>query len=259
MTFLHPMLAIAGLAAVAVPVIIHLLFRQRRRPVVWAAMRFLLEAYQKQRKKLRVQQWLLLACRCLVIALLALAVGRPALQRAGVLGGVGGRDVYVIIDDSLSSALRDGPSGETSLQRHARQASGLLRALGPGDRAGLVTLSRPASGVVVPASGDPAAVRRLIEELTPTDAAADLPAAVELLAARLKAERADTARPTVVAVFSDFTEGSADLARPLPPGLTDLPNVSVVASRPLETSPGNVQVSGLEPLRSVILTGRADA
>ena len=43
MSFLHPILAGAGLAAVAIPILIHLLMRRRRRPIDFGAMRFLLE------------------------------------------------------------------------------------------------------------------------------------------------------------------------------------------------------------------------
>jgi hypothetical protein len=42
-TFLHPILAAAAIGAISIPILTHILMR-RRRPVMWAAMRFLLEA-----------------------------------------------------------------------------------------------------------------------------------------------------------------------------------------------------------------------
>ena len=69
MTFVTGGLALAGLAATAIPIIIFLLWRQRRTPVPWAAMRFLLEAFRKHRRRLQVEQLLLLAVRCLIVAL----------------------------------------------------------------------------------------------------------------------------------------------------------------------------------------------
>ena len=72
--FTVPALAAIGAAAIAIPVIIHLMSRFRRRPEPWGAMRFLLEAYKKQRKRLQLERLLLLLVRCLVVLLAGLAL-----------------------------------------------------------------------------------------------------------------------------------------------------------------------------------------
>ncbi len=259
MSFLHPALAIAGIAAIAIPIAIHLLFRQRRRPIPWAAMRFLLEAYRRKRKRLKVQQWLLLATRCLILILLGLALGRPLLDAAGLITP-GGRDVYLLVDNSLASSLRVA-DGETALERHAAAARELLQGLGSGDRVGLITLGSPAAPVVLPPSSDAAAVNRLIDELTPTDGPADLAGALETLASELDAQRdaAEDARPAVVALLSDLREGSADISRALPSALAGREDVRVLAMPPTTEAVGNVQVTGVEPLRTVVLTGAGRA
>ena len=65
LVLLHP--AMAGFAALlAVPLVIHLLNRRRYRTVPWAAMEFLLTAYKKRRKKLQVENLLLLLLRCAI-------------------------------------------------------------------------------------------------------------------------------------------------------------------------------------------------
>ena len=85
MSFLNPTLLALGLSCIAIPIAIHILMRRRRKPVPWAAMRFLLEAYRQQRRRTRFEQLLLLAARCLLVAALAVALGRPALTAAGFL------------------------------------------------------------------------------------------------------------------------------------------------------------------------------
>ena len=50
-SFVAPALAAAGAAAIAIPILIHLLSRRRRIPVLWGAMRFLLEAYRRHRRR----------------------------------------------------------------------------------------------------------------------------------------------------------------------------------------------------------------
>src|SRR5437870_9512159 len=73
--FLSPLTALVTVVgAASIPVIIHLLNRKRFRVVPWAAMRFLLAAQKRTVRKLRVEQWLLLAIRTLLILLLILAM-----------------------------------------------------------------------------------------------------------------------------------------------------------------------------------------
>src|SRR6516164_9220530 len=64
----------AGAAAVAIPIIIHLLNRKRFRVVTWAAMRFLLAAQRKNARRMRLEQLILLAIRVMVVLLLVLAM-----------------------------------------------------------------------------------------------------------------------------------------------------------------------------------------
>ena len=69
-----------GLIAVAVPVVIHLLNRKSGKTVEWGAWRFLLNSMMQRRRKVLLEEMLLMACRCLVVALLALALARPFIQ-----------------------------------------------------------------------------------------------------------------------------------------------------------------------------------
>lgn len=262
MTFVHTSLAVAGFAAVAIPIIIHLLFRQRRRPVPWAAMRFLLEALRKQRKRLRLETLILLAVRCLLLACLAAAIARPILAGTGLFGSVAGRDVYVLMDNSIASAVRGGADGgDTALGWQIKRAKLLIDSLGVNDRVGLFTLGGPAAPVVVPASPDARAVSGLLDGLASTDSACDLGGALDRLGATLRSERATVSsgvvRPVTVYVFSGFGSGSADLSRPLPGSLQGLEGVSIVASRPLDWQSADVQIAALEPLRSVVMASRA--
>src|SRR5260370_16917089 len=73
--FLSPLAAVlTAVGAASIPIIIHLLNRKRYRVVPWAAMRFLLAAQKRTVRKLRIEQWLLLAIRTLLILLLILAM-----------------------------------------------------------------------------------------------------------------------------------------------------------------------------------------
>src|SRR5258707_2425428 len=79
----------AGAAAVSIPIIIHLLNKRKFKIVDWAAMDFLLDADKKNRRRIRLENLLLLLLRCLAILLLALMFGRlflPTSMTAGIVG-----------------------------------------------------------------------------------------------------------------------------------------------------------------------------
>src|SRR5262245_45615751 len=75
-SLIHVGFLAAGLA-VALPIIIHLLFRQKTRTVPIGSVRFLHQVIREHRRRRRVRQWLLLALRMLALLLLALLFARP--------------------------------------------------------------------------------------------------------------------------------------------------------------------------------------
>jgi hypothetical protein len=107
--FVHPAL-LAGAALASVPLIIHLLNRQRYKPMPWAAMRFVLAAYRRTRRRARLENLLLLLLRMAVIALLALAISRPFTGSRSPLAGLAEsrRDVVLVLDASASTGYRAG-------------------------------------------------------------------------------------------------------------------------------------------------------
>ena len=76
MQFLNPLLAF-GLLAVAIPIIIHFLTRQTGRTVDWGAIQFLQDSLVIRNRRIRLEEALLMAARCLLLALLAAALARP--------------------------------------------------------------------------------------------------------------------------------------------------------------------------------------
>jgi hypothetical protein len=74
--FLNPWAMLAGVLCISVPIIIHLINRLRYRRVRWAAMEFLLKAQKRMKRKLILQQLLLLFLRILLMLLLGLLLGR---------------------------------------------------------------------------------------------------------------------------------------------------------------------------------------
>ena len=80
MTFLLPALAWFGLAAAAIPIIIHLLNRRRFTRVDWAPMKYLKLTIQSNKRRLQIEQLILLAMR--VLAMLLLFARQPRAESA---------------------------------------------------------------------------------------------------------------------------------------------------------------------------------
>ena len=78
MTFLNWAM-LAGLVAVSIPIIIHLLNRRKAELIDWGAMRFLLDSLAARNRRVRIEELLLMILRCMAIALLVLALARPFL------------------------------------------------------------------------------------------------------------------------------------------------------------------------------------
>ncbi len=78
MTFLNPAILI-GLVAVSIPIIIHLLHRRNAKMVDWAAMRFLRDSLAARNRRILLEEMLLMALRCVAVALLVMAAARPFL------------------------------------------------------------------------------------------------------------------------------------------------------------------------------------
>ncbi|MBL1218890.1 MAG: VWA domain-containing protein [Planctomycetes bacterium] len=266
MTFLHGTIAMAGLIGVLAPIIIHLLFRKRRRPVPWAAMKFLLAAYQRMKRRTRLEQWLLLLARCCIVLLLGAALARPLLQSTPIASSMleGGRIVYLLLDNGVASGNRGsltvGPD-HTALQNHIANAQNIIASLGPGDRVSVIRMARPASFLIDPPAIDHRAVSSRLETISPSDAATDVPGALELLSARLEEDARTDRRPAVVMLLSEWLAGSAQTNRPLQTlsqlDLSD--HVTFLATAPNTAVSQNTQITALRPTRRVFTRGLGES
>jgi hypothetical protein len=76
MTFVYPLL-LGGLLLVGIPVLLHLIMRQKPKRLPFPAMRFLLQRHRTNQRRLKLRHLLLLALRMLLLAAICLALARP--------------------------------------------------------------------------------------------------------------------------------------------------------------------------------------
>lgn len=274
MAFLNPTLAFAALACIAAPIIIHLLFRRKRTPMEWGAMKFVLEAFKRHRKRLRLEQILLLLARTLAVLFLALAVGRPMLAGSRPADSRRARDLTIVIDNSLASQARTGGAegARSELEIAKGRAAQLLDELdaGRGDRATIVTLAAPAERLLSAPSGDLAGVRRVLDQVESGDSGADFAGASALAREAAPSETAEGSRESTIALLSSLRAGSVDLSRENesaraggesmsgPVGTVAENQPTVLAMLPATENIENVAIVGVEPLRSMMIRAGQD-
>jgi uncharacterized membrane protein len=176
MTFLNFVL-LGGLAAASIPLIIHLLNRNRFRVVKWGAMHLLETAFQMQRKRIQLEQLLLLLLRCAIPAVLALCLARPVITGMQALMGGAKTSTVILLDNSYSMDF-GGRAGGNYTQ--ARQAAARIVEASP--RGSDVAVLLMAGGLQPLANGPTFDLGRLSKELAGLEGGygkADVAAAVE--------------------------------------------------------------------------------
>ncbi|HYF34228.1 MAG TPA: BatA domain-containing protein [Prosthecobacter sp.] len=134
MTFLNAIL-LAGAAAFLIPLIIHLLNKRRVVTVRWGAMHLLHEVIRQRKRKLKIEQWLLLAVRIAIPIVLALCLARPVVTALRSLG-LGKTSLVMLLDDSFS--MRAPAPGGSPAERARQDVAQILESQPKGSDAQVI-------------------------------------------------------------------------------------------------------------------------
>ena len=194
--------ALAGLIAVAIPILAHLLRRQKLPRQTLPTIAFLHRIHATRAARLRVVDMLLLITRALLVAALVLVAAAPyRVVRSSLLDRQ--HALAIVLDDSLSMAAIH--EGKTLIEQAANLSAEQVRKLPEGSEVSVV-LSGKSPRVWVRRRSDLEMLDAVFEQIdrrsTRADALCDaVRTAVELL---LESELADRR----LLIFSDFTEGA---------------------------------------------------
>lgn len=219
--------ALLGLAAAAIPVLLHLFARREPPTVLFPATRYLAETARAHHRRLTLQHWLLLLVRTLLIAALALAAAGPTLP-GGSAATHAPSAIAVVLDNSLSSATT--AAGTPMIARLKDAARTIFRAAHADDALWLITAD------ALPRRGSAAELSGIVDGITPSPARLDLGAAIGIGREAMAAEPI----PSSVVIVSDL-QASA-LAEATGRG-------AVVVVRPDGPSVGNLGLAALDPGR----------
>ncbi|MBB3208951.1 hypothetical protein FHS27_004785 [Rhodopirellula rubra] len=193
MTFVNAVMAL-GAVAFVVPLAIHLLFRSRYRTMDWGAMFLLQDVVRANRRRMQWHQWILLALRCAIPILLALAMARPLISSVQSMAGKQPVSLVLMIDDSRSMSAG---------ARSTRAIEGVLDLLDSMSR-GDEVIVMPTSQLSAPVSiGSVIDAKSLVKELRFDASAMDLTATLQSAVAACRRATNPYCR---IVVVSDFQE-----------------------------------------------------
>ena len=239
MNFLAP-LFLAGLAALAVPIFVHLINRERKEITEFPSLMFLQRIPYRSVRRQKIRDWLLFAMRCLALILLIAAFARPFLARrfaqaGGALDST--REVVVLLDRSYSMGYGDRWARAQDAARSA------IAGIGANDRLTLVAFAETPTALNQP-SADQGSLRAALDAVKPSSRTTKYAPALKLATKIL--EESELARREVV-LITDFQkvgwDGHEEVV--LPPG-TQLTNVDLS-----EPSSSNVAVTTVELHRAM--------
>ncbi|MCX8036518.1 MAG: BatA domain-containing protein [Candidatus Sumerlaeia bacterium] len=235
--FANPWMLLA-LAAVALPLVIHLISRQRARKLPISTLRFLLQTDRRTARKHKLVDLLVLLLRTCLVAFLALALAKPYIQphrKAGDLAP--GQTAWaLVLDDSYSTGLVS--ESLTSFDRAIAAAGELLKTIPEGDEIMLLlTSGRKIEGLAAATYRSAAAVEALrrIEGPSATDATA-----VSAIESGLKFLEAAQTPNRALVLISDFQEsalrGAMALLNERAPTRKDTAMYWLDVGRPMESN-----------------------
>lgn len=244
MGFLNPLLAL-GMLGVSIPVLVHLLNRYREKRIPWAAMDLLRQAVRVRAWQVRVEDWLLLALRCLAVLLVTAALARPVLSPPGgrILGGEPTAGAVIAIDASFS--MSHTPGGASRFERAIERAKLVAQSLRSGDPVTLVLMGRQPRVLLRNAAYEPARFETALSEAAVSSESLNVEANLDKMKELLPELKA--AQRELYLITDGQTTTWGQLSEQARGALADLGKLAVVRILPIEaTSADNVGITRLE-------------
>lgn len=248
MDFVNPAL-LWGASLAAVPIILHLLLRQKPRSLEFPALRLVARRREANRRKLRWRHWLLLLLRVAALCLLALALARPSISSSGAIANQEAPVAAVLVFDT-SPRMQYRHQNQTRLEAAQDIARWLLSQLPAESQIGVIESSLGSAVFQVDLAAAVARVDRLKTTWAPQSFTAEIEAACELLS------KSELARKELY-LFTDLAreQFSGEASARLGELLAKVPDAGIYVVDVGIEKPTNLALGELKPSHQVITRG----
>ncbi len=165
MNFLSPGL-LFGLLAASIPILIHLLNLRKLKKIDFSTLHFLKLIEKQKVRRVKLIQWLLMALRVMIVAMLVLGFSRPVVQDVRIPGftSASKTTAVIVVDDSFSMEVVDGRGSWFNQMKNGVNL--ILSGLKEGDDVSVVFTSGSYSELASPSS-DFLNLKKLISQIEP--------------------------------------------------------------------------------------------
>ena len=213
MNFLYP-LFLAGIAAVTLPIILHMIRRHTRKRITFSSLMFLRTSIPRFKNRTRLENLLLLILRCIIICLLAFGFSRPFFPREAPLRQVSLRRRIVLLIDTSASMQRAG-----IWEQAISEAQSVLKDIGQADRVCVISFDQNTNTLIgfeqwaaMEAARRIPVITKQISKLSPGWALTNLGNALVSAAEAIEDDQVDDGQETntmsQVILISDLQQGS---------------------------------------------------
>ncbi|MBN1863520.1 MAG: BatA and WFA domain-containing protein, partial [Victivallales bacterium] len=193
------------------PLVFHLYYRLRRKPVKFPSFMFFLMIDRRFSAKRRIREYLLLLARMLFIALLLLALS--GIVATGTKSEGTRHSMAIVIDNSSSMGMEAISGGRSNFELAIETAGKIVAAMGGGDRAALIlTVEDPAASLPAGCTDDKNLLKASLDNLALTEAQGNIPAALNKALATLEKTHADRFE---IHVLSDMQQHEWQASAPI--------------------------------------------
>ena len=168
---------VGGVAAAAIPILVHLISKSQHREVKWGGMHLIELTLKSQQRRLRFENWLLMLLRCAIPVLLALCMARPILKGSAVLWADKKASLLVLLDNSYSLDFKG--VGGTNFEKARDTSVKIVEQLKRGSDVNVILMSDPDSPLYDTPVFNTKAVAQEISELSAGFGQARVSAALE--------------------------------------------------------------------------------
>ena len=213
MNFLYP-LFLAGIAAVALPIILHMIRRHTRKRITFSSLMFLRTSIPRFKNRTRLENLLLLILRCIILCLLAFSFSRPFFPREAPLKQFSLRRRIVLLIDTSASMRRTGIWAQA-----ISEAQSVLKDIGQADRVCVISFDQSTNTLIgfeqwvaLEATRRIPVITEQISKLSPSWALTNLGNALVSAAEAIEDDQVDDGQQTntmsQVVLISDLQKGS---------------------------------------------------